>query len=128
MSRNRLTAQREEMMKTCEEYRAKIKYIIKENTSLKTAKRKITDILRLINYVPFSPSVDVDHRCPPNPGANGANPEPGKGLVHRSNFRSTKRISASHRQTTPPESLELPLQPSISISTCLQISILPKQR
>ena len=128
MSRNRLTAQREEMMKTCKEYRAKIKYIIKENTSLKTAKRKITDILRLINYVPFAPSADVDHGFPSNPGADGTNPEPGKGLLHRSNFRSTKRISASHRQTTPPESLELPLQPSISISTCLQISILPKQR
>ena len=115
MSRKRLTAQREEMMKTCKEYRAKIKYIIKENTSLKTAMRKITDILGLINYVPFSPSADVDHGCPSNPGADGANAEPGKGLLRRSNFRSTKRISASHHQTTPPESLEVPLQSSISI-------------
>jgi len=128
MSRNRLTAQRKEMMKSCKEYRAKIKYIRKENTSLKTAKRKITDILRLINYVPFARSTDIDHGCPSNPGEDGTNPEQGKGLLHRSNFRSTKRVSANNHQTTPPESLEVPLQPSISISTCLQISILPRKR
>ena len=115
-------------MKTRKEYRTKIKYIRKENTSLKTAKRKITDILRLIDYVPFARSADVDHGCPSNPGADGTNPDHHEGLLHRSNFRSTKRISASHHQTTPPKSLDVPLQPSISISTCLKISILPRKR
>ena len=40
----------------CKEYEIKIKDIKKQNTTLENAKRKINDILRQINYIPFSHS------------------------------------------------------------------------
>merc|ERR1712131_332655 len=67
--RSRRTTQREELIMKCKEYEIKIKDIKKQNTSLETAKRKITDILRQINYVPFTHSADDDR-------TNETNPEP----------------------------------------------------
>ena len=106
MSRKRKSAKEKEVVEKCKEFKIKIQKIKKQNISLKTAKRKISDILRLNNYVPFTHSVGLEqHGCPPSS-------EPPIGLLRRSNFRSTKKISANHRQTN-----------SISISTFLQISI-----
>ena len=64
----------------CKEYEIKIKDIKKQNTSLETAKRKITDILRQINYVPFTHSADDDR-------TNETNPEPGIGLLYLSAWK-----------------------------------------
>ena len=70
--RSRRTTQREELIMKCKEYEIKIKDIKKQNTSLENAKRKITDILRQINYVPFTHSANDDE----------TNPEPGMGLLY----------------------------------------------
>lgn len=74
--RSRRTTQREELIMKCKEYEIKIKDIKKQNTSLENAKRKITDVLRQINYVPFTHS-DDDR-------AAETNPEPGIGLLYLS--------------------------------------------
>ena len=81
--RSRRTTQREELIMKCKEYEIKIKDIKKQNTSLENAKRKITDVLRQINYVPFTHS-DDDR-------AAETNPEPGIGLLYLSRLsRSVK--------------------------------------
>ena len=58
----------------CKEYEIKIKDIKKQNTTLENAKRKITELLTQINYVPFAHSAS-DER------SEETNPQPGKGLL-----------------------------------------------
>ena len=99
-------AKQKEVLEKCKEFKIKIQKMKKQNISLKTAKRKISDILRLNNYVPFTHSVGLEqHECP-------SSSEPSIDLIYRSNFRSTKKVSATHRQTN-----------SIPISSFFQISI-----
>lgn len=52
----------------CKEYEIKIKDIKKQNTTLEIAKRKISEILRQINYVPFSASDEQTNETNPQPG------------------------------------------------------------
>ena len=103
-------ARNKELVEKCKEYKIKIKDIKKQNNSFKSVKRKISDILRLNNFVPFTHSVGLKQQ-----GCSGPCPsssEPSIGLIHRSNFRRTKKIRATHRQTN-----------SISISSFLKMSI-----
>ena len=58
-------AKQKEVLEKCKEFKIKIQKMKKQNISLKTAKRKISDILRLDNYVPFTHSVGLEqHGCP----------------------------------------------------------------
>merc|ERR1712131_1 len=65
--RSRRTTQREELIMKCKEYEIKIKDIKKQNTTLEIAKRKISEILRQINYVPFSASDEQTNETNPQP-------------------------------------------------------------
>ena len=58
----------------CKEYEIKIKDIKKQNATLENAKRKISELLSQINYVPFAHSASDERTAE-------TNPEPGKGLL-----------------------------------------------